>query len=74
MTEKLEDYSHMWNGTEEGWVLLKSLLDPTRYNPYNTKGFMVVIESDEMNAEVCHQMIKAGCEVIDDLPKEVGKR
>ena len=66
MNETLSSYAHLWDGTEDGWVVLKE--PDGGYSAYNKKGFMLVIESDELNSLVCQRMIAAGCQVLDETP------
>ena len=71
MADDLAEYSHMWDGTEDGWVLLRSATGSGGYLPYNGKGFAMIIEDEETCALVCRRMIEAGCNVLDDLPEQL---
>ena len=68
MTDDLNEYHRLWDGSEDGWVLLRSSLKKDSYSPYNRKGFILLIESEETSTIVCQRMIDAGCEILDELP------
>lgn len=69
MNEDLEQqYKYLWEGVDEGWVLLKSPDFPGGYCVFNKSGAILLIESDEVNMAVCKRMKDAGCEVLENMP------
>jgi hypothetical protein len=70
MNEALEQqYRHLWEGLEEGWVLLKTPSLPGGYSVFNKlHSTALLIESDELNMAVCERMKDAGCEVLENIP------
>ena len=62
-------FEYLWDGTEEGWVLVhvgKGPL-PVIFNRV-TRMALIIDEDDELYASVVQQMIDHGKEVLKELP------
>lgn len=65
--ERLKQYSYLWNGSEEGWVLLE--LEPDSLCIVNEiTGILLHIESDELNQELCKRLRELGTKTITEMP------
>jgi hypothetical protein len=66
----MEEYAYLWNGSEEGWVLLKAPGLPGGYCIFNrSSSGLLHIESDDLNILLCERMRDAGCDILDNLPR-----
>jgi hypothetical protein len=67
----IEEYAYLWNGSEEGWVLLKA---PDLHGGYcifnRSSSALLHVESDVLNILLCERMREAGCDILDSLPNE----
>ena len=72
MIDNLDQYKHLWEKQNEGWVLLRS---PNLaggfcvFNKFNNT--LLCIESSDTNTFVCYNMLANGCEIIDDIPAPI---
>jgi hypothetical protein len=72
MSINIEKYARLWNGSEEGWVLLKIPHSPGRYSIFNRKSSVFLrINNGDLNALLCERMRNAGCDILDDLPVDM---
>lgn len=68
--EAIERHKYLWDGTEEGWVLIKSRRGrlPTIYN-LQTK-MALTIDDDRLYQEVVERMRESGTPILDSLPSQ----
>jgi hypothetical protein len=61
----LDSFSYLWDGSEEGWTLVRSdrVPQPTIYNRVDRSA--LIIEDDELYADVVQKMIEQGAEILD---------
>lgn len=64
----LVGFSHLWDGSDPGWVLVSVPDEPGRYSIVHKAGQSLLIESDDLYEAVCKKMLEEGCEILDDLP------
>ena len=68
----IEEYAYLWNGSEEGWVLLKAPDLRGGYCIFNRRSSALLhIDDADLNMLLCERMRDAGCDVLDNLPKEM---
>ncbi|MEU9918916.1 hypothetical protein [Streptomyces sp. NPDC051001] len=67
MTGEVAEYHYLWDGSEEGWVVLrtKALLG-TIFNT-NTR-MALLIEDNAVYVRVIEQMRTHGCPFLDSIP------
>jgi len=66
----LEKYRYLWDGGDKGWVLLRAPELPGGYCVFNkVRSVLLLVESSELNLQLCKRMRNAGCEVLEDQPK-----
>jgi hypothetical protein len=72
LTINIEEYAYLWKRPEEGWVLLKAPDLPGGYSIFNrrTSGLFHV-DWDDLRILLCERMRDAGCDILDDLPREM---
>ena len=73
MTQSLNDYEYLWNGTEAGWVLVRcEVVDSDmEYLIYNEqKSQMLLIEDSEVQRHACERLLSCGARVLSELPKK----
>jgi hypothetical protein len=69
--DSLDEFAHLWDGSEPGWMLWEVPDKPGTYLPINTLTRMAkIIEIDEINERVCQRMKESGCEVLKEPPKD----
>jgi hypothetical protein len=69
MTEDLECYSYLWDGSAPGWVLLKSPYLDCGHCVFNEQNSVLLhIEREQLNTQICQRMKESGCQVIDSIP------
>jgi hypothetical protein len=69
MMTNLHDYGHLWNGSESGWVLVRGISQPDRFNVYNLETrMMLVIENEQLAKRIHERMLAEGATVIDEIP------
>jgi len=57
MPINVEEYAYLWNGSEEGWVLLKAPNLPGGYSIFNRKSSILLhVDSEELNVLLCERM------------------
>lgn len=65
----IERHKYLWDGSAPEWVLVRD--GPGSYAVYNRKDRTALIIEDEREyAAVVNNMLRAGVEVLDELPKE----
>ena len=72
MTPSLDEYDYLWNGTQSGWVLLRSNAgdEDAKYVVYNEqRSRMLLIEDSEVQRLVCEQLLSRGVKVLAEVPK-----
>ena len=70
MPDNIDHYSYLWNGSEPGWVLLKSPDLVGGYCVFNeVSSALLHIENGQLNMKVCQRMKEMGCKTIDAMPK-----
>jgi hypothetical protein len=68
-TDKIKEYSFLWDGSSVGWVLLASQDHPDEYSVFNkVNRTLLHIESTEIKDAVCDMMKKHGCETLENVP------
>ena len=67
-----ESFGYLWDGTEEGWVLVRGRGLPTIFN--RVTRMALVVEDDDLWASVVQQMIERGAEVLEELPRRLPER
>lgn len=70
MPDTLKRYSYLWNGSEPGWVLLKSPDLVGGCCVFNElRSALLHIEDEQVNLRICQHMKEMGCKEIDAMPK-----
>lgn len=70
MPENLNRYSYLWDGSESGWVLLKSSDLFGGFCAFNeVSSALLLIDNEQLNMRVCQRMKEEGCDAIDAMPK-----
>lgn len=66
----LSEYKYLWDGSESGWVLIKTPNNSGDYTVFN-KFNRVFLHFDDPKIKeiICNEMIKRNCEQIDDFPQ-----
>ena len=68
MTINISKYKYLWDGTQEGWCLLKS----DEFNSYsivNEKHSLILhLDDPSMKASLCNEMLSKNIKVINNLP------
>ena len=68
-----KNYGYLWDGSDHGWVLVRVPRQREKLSIFNkTNRSALVIEDEEVHAEVCRRMQSHGCEVLNELPKRHG--
>jgi hypothetical protein len=65
------EYRYLWDGSTPGWVLLRDQggPEPPTWTVFNLHTYAaLIIEDDEIHAEVCREMLTHGVPVLDGLP------
>lgn len=71
---RLQDYAHLWDGTEPGWVLwyvkaAEDSGDVRNWSVFNVQSKMaLVIEDDALFQEVVGELHRRGVEVVTEYP------
>ncbi|MFD6420953.1 hypothetical protein [Streptomyces sp. NPDC060198] len=67
MTDEAAEYHYVWDGSEEGWVVLRTRV--ALGTIFNTRDRLaLVIEDDAVYARVIHLMSVHGRPFLDTLP------
>ncbi len=67
MTESVENYVYLWDGSQTGWALLTAPELEGGYCIFDVANSTLLhIDDSALNAALCQRMRAAGCEVIDD--------
>lgn len=62
-----DSFAYLWDGTDEGWVLIRTRQSlPAIYNAARSR--ILIIEDDEVYANVVQQMLDHGKEILERLP------
>ena len=62
-----DSFRHLWDGTDEGWVLVRSRRSlPAIYNRVTRTA--LIIDDDEVYEEVVQEMLDHGIELFERLP------
>src|SRR5579859_5236212 len=68
MSDELDEFACLWDGSEPGWVVLEC--SEGSGLPFNTRTHMVkLIELGDLAKRVCQHMKEEGCEVLKEIPK-----
>ncbi|MGW8330558.1 hypothetical protein ACWGLE_22020 [Streptomyces sp. NPDC055897] len=62
-----QEFSYVWNGAEEGWVLFGSRENPLIFNRNSRQA--LVIEDNKVNRFVVERMRESGAEYFSDPPQ-----
>ncbi|OKK11143.1 hypothetical protein AMK16_33060 [Streptomyces sp. CB00455] len=63
----MQDYDHLWDGSEEGWVVIRTRSGGTVYNCQSQMALL--IEDEDERAQVLQQMQEHGRPFLDAIPK-----
>lgn len=64
------EYAFLWDGTESGWVVVKSAESSSGRYIFNlATRSMLLVEIDALNEELCDQMLRAGCALLEGIPE-----
>lgn len=67
--ETVDSFSYLWDGSEPGWVLVKSTLSISGYWIFNLAvSASLDIHDERLVALLCERMIEAGCPILGGLP------
>jgi hypothetical protein len=67
MSESMENYAYLWDGSQTGWALLTAPELEGGYCIFNVANSTLLhIDDDVLNAALCQRMREAGREIIDD--------
>lgn len=63
-----DDYSYLWDGSEEGWVLISftESTEPLIYNEMSHEA--LIIDDSELHREIVSIMVANGKELLSDMP------
>ena len=64
----IESYSYLWDGADEGWVLVRSRRRPTPTIFNRISRTALTIEDDDLYEKVVAAMIAHGSELLEQLP------
>jgi hypothetical protein len=68
MTENVQNYSYLWDGSQLGWVLLSA---PDLAGGYcifnNLKSTLLHIDDETLNETLCKRMKESGCDIVDEF-------
>ncbi|MER6771566.1 hypothetical protein ACFVG1_02640 [Streptomyces bacillaris] len=68
MTSQGDEYAFLWDGSEEGWTVVRTRVGPGAI--YNTTTHRVlVIENDHAAERTIRLMSENGCPVLGSLPQ-----
>lgn len=68
MMTSVEQYSYLWDGTQDGWVLLRSPDLRSGFCIFNSlKSNLLHIDDEQINDLLCERMKAAGCKIIDSI-------
>ncbi len=66
--DALTEYRFLWDGSNPGWVLLKTSGHPSGYCVFNRiHSTLLHIESSEVKEAVCKKMKELGCEILEEV-------
>jgi hypothetical protein len=69
----LDEYAHIWDGSEPGWVLIKAPKLEGGHVIFNRlRGVLLHVEDGSLNALLCERLKDGGCDVFDKLPNDRG--
>jgi hypothetical protein len=67
--EDLAEYRNLWDGSEPGWVLVRSAEDPDSFLIYNERTrFGWLVEDDDKQKRVVERMLREKVPVLDQIP------
>jgi len=70
MSDLERKYGYLWDGSDEGWILLRAPESPGGYCVFNKRRMALLhVESSDLNTQLCERMREAGCEILEDQPK-----
>ena len=65
----LARYSYLWDGSAEGWVLLRDDVTPDKYLIFNTRTrCALLIEGEQLAQQLKDEMLAHNVQVLDHLP------
>src|SRR5690242_20654758 len=56
MSDRIERFSYLWADPSGDWVLLRSEPDSDRLAIFNKRGSVLLVEQDNLQAEICARM------------------
>jgi hypothetical protein len=66
----VERYSYLWDGSQDGWVLLIASDLRSGFCIFNSlTSNLLHIDDEQLNDILCARMKAAGCRIIDSLPR-----
>ncbi|MEU8986952.1 hypothetical protein AB0C98_10965 [Streptomyces sp. NPDC048558] len=66
MTAEADEYALLWNGTEEGWVVIRTDAGEAIYNARTQRALL--IEDNAVAARVIELMREHGVQFLDSIP------
>jgi hypothetical protein len=70
MSDLERKYGYLWDGSDEGWVLLRAPELPGGYCVFNKKRMVLLhVDSGDLNMRPCERMREAACEALEDQRK-----
>ena len=67
MSEQISEYRYLWDGSEEGWVLLSAPKLCGGFCIFNENSrFLMHIDDEELNAALCDRMKNSGAKMMSD--------
>lgn len=66
VTAEADGYAFLWNGTEEGWVVIRTDAGEVICNSQTQRALL--IEDDALAARVIDLMREHGCQFLDSIP------